>query len=218
MKEINYYLSLVVFSVLAFVGIELLILEIYHIFKRPVTVVQNDEVKDVVSVSENIIEAIAPAKPKASKAPKAEMIHSSEAWLLSEKIADNDSSALLFLKETAPEDKTLARYREEAYEARVAIIRESRYRYYRPQSAWGKLVSDTLGSVPYSVLLFSKGIVIHAEGRYHFFHKAAIERNLKDLLKNSKIDVLQGNDGYWYPAVTNNNGQSIPITYWGEIN
>lgn len=218
MEKINYWFSLVVFSIIALLGLELLALDVYDYFKRPAIIIQNEPTAEVALIVEDAIESGFSSKIKKPEPIINKPIHSSEAWLLAERIANKDSAAVDFMKETAPTDTMLAKYREEAYAARVRIIKESRFRYYRPQHAWGELVSDTLGLEPYSVLVFSKGIAINAEGRYHFFHKAALERGLKTLPPKTKIVILQGKDGHWYPVVNDDYGRLVPLSYWGEIN
>lgn len=58
-----------------------------------------------------------------------EPIHSNDSWLYAEEIANGDSSRIAFIKETAPSDTMIARYRELTYNQRVKMIKDSRVRY-----------------------------------------------------------------------------------------
>lgn len=208
------YLKITVFLLVFGIGINYLF-DYFGFFYQPQPPTKTEKVKCIpveaaadISLTEEKIEEEAPRKIIS------EPIHSNLAWLMAEEIANNNSSAMKLLKETAPADTTIAKYRKQAYDLRVKMIKLSRERYLNPQSAWGDFVTDTLGIEPNSVLMFTKGIAIKVKRRFQFFHKAAIERNLV----KSKIAVMRGKDGYWYPAIEDEQNRNIPLTYWGEIN
>lgn len=219
MKQFQKYFSITVFGLITYLCVIYLSAQIYAYFTdKPLT----EEVKITTPLIP--LEEIAITGPEVKNGVNlvAESAvlgysHSNLGWLLCEEMAKGSKAAEEIFKNSAPLDKELAKYREETAKIRIKMIKEASNRYFRPQGAWGERLTDTLGVVPNSVILFSKGLVLYKEKRYYFFHKAALEISIKDLVSNEKIAIRKGTDGNWYPAVKRD-GMNIPLTYWGELN
>ncbi len=219
MKKFSKYLPMAVFGLVAYICVISLSAQIYAYFTY-------EPLKEETKISAPAIplEEVAITGPavKTVDSPAIEnatpaYTHSSSSWLLCEERAKGSLEAEEFFKHTAPEDPELAKYRRQAADARIKMIRDAAERYFRPQGAWGERLTDTLGIEPNSVILFSKGLVLYKENRYFFFHKAALEIGIEQLEANEKIAIRKGCDGNWYPAVERND-MYIPLTYWGELN
>lgn len=142
------------------------------------------------------------------------IIHKNKSWLLCEQMANGNLEATKFFLEAAPENKQIAKVRLDVAQMRIEMIKTSRHRYIRPQHAWGKRLTDSLGIKPNTIILYENGLAIYRKNRYSFFHKASLEIEPSSLTQ--KVEIAKGVDGFYYPVVSRDSSL-IPLTYWGEI-
>lgn len=141
-------------------------------------------------------------------------IHKNQSWLFCEQMVNGDLEATRIFLDAAPADTRIAKVRMDVAQMRMEMIKTSRYRYLRPQHAWGKRLTDSYGAKPNTVILYENGLAIYRKNRYSFFHKATLEIEPSSLTE--KVEIAKGIDGFYYPAVLRDSNL-IPLTYWGEI-
>ena len=142
------------------------------------------------------------------------IIHKNQSWLFCEKMSNGDLEATKIFLEAAPADRKLAQIRMNVAKMRIDMIKTSRHRFVRPQHAWGKRLTDSLGIKPNTIILYENGLAIYRKNRYSFFHKASLEIEPSSLTQ--KVEIAKGMDGFYYPVISQDS-IFIPLTYWGEI-
>ena len=151
---------------------------------------------------------------KENKVASDTIIHKNQSWLFCEQMVNGNLEVTKIFLEAAPADTFIAKARIEVAKMRMEMIKTSRHRYIRPQGAWGKYLTDSLGAEPNTVILYENGLAIYRKNRYSFFHKAALEIEPSSL--SGKVEIAKGVDGFYYPVISRDS-TLIPLTYWGEI-
>lgn len=218
-EKFQRYFTLVIFGTLAWMCLVFLTLDTYDTIKYHHKVFQRSQdtstivnypmpVENAVGTQE-IIPIAKPAKEKP--------IHSSPAWLISDKFTKKLENMAEFIESNCPKDPDIAPYYRQAYRLRVALIKQSRIAHKMRKSLWGDLLADSLGLGQDSAFVYSKGLAIKANRRYYFFHNATIE-HFPDWRKSEKVVAKLGDDGFWYPTMAADTSKIVPLTYWGKIN